>query len=358
MNETKTITINPGLLTNKKTKKNTSKLINKTLINRIKRKKVKKEEKPVKSDNKFDECDNFLSNILQKHPKTMKVHTPLDNYAYSPINKSVENLLFKPDNSDALNINYEIDTATPYGNLSRGLKPTLKKWKLGKKITFPTHVKEIVYSEVDEERRIAESEINKELNGKTEFSTDLLKSFQNQPEEKLTISNEDINIEAEVIGTPELNPIVLDILPEVPLELKLEPLVHIAQPLVQPLVQPRAQPSIRIKPNLREPEPEEQEERSRTVKLRYNLGKKKGGSDVGLIISNKTTRKNVTELIKQMKLTSCDTMKKELKKRGLINVGSTAPLEVVKKIYECSQLAGDICNENKEILMNNLLNDN
>ena len=101
----KIITINPELF--KRTKKLISpKTINKTLINRIREK--KKEQKIEKT---FDESNNFLSNILKKHPKTLKVHKPLNNYTQSPITKSVEDLLFKPDSKEMLNINYKIDTA-------------------------------------------------------------------------------------------------------------------------------------------------------------------------------------------------------------------------------------------------------
>jgi hypothetical protein len=93
----KIITINPELFKTK-TKKISPKLINKTLINRIKEKKKERihtrVEEPEKT--KFDESNNFLSNILQKS-KTLKIHKPLNNYSQPPINKSVENLLFKPD---------------------------------------------------------------------------------------------------------------------------------------------------------------------------------------------------------------------------------------------------------------------
>ena len=148
----KIITINPELLKTKtKTKKISPKLINKTLINRIKEKKKEKihrvKEEPEK--NNFDESNNFLSNILQKS-KTFKIHKPLNNYSQPPINKSVENLLFKPDSE----LTYKIDNEKPFGNLKKGLKPTLKNWKLGKKITFPTHIKDVKYSEEEEENKI------------------------------------------------------------------------------------------------------------------------------------------------------------------------------------------------------------
>jgi len=378
----KIITINPELLKTK-TKKISPKLINKTLINRIKEKKkvkIHRVKEPVPEKNKFDESNNFLSNILQKS-KTFKIHKPLNNYSQPPINKSVENLLFKPDSE----LTYKIDNEKPFGNLKKGLKPTLKNWKLGKKITFPTHIKDVKYSEEEEEKRILESELNKEINGKTEFSTDLLATFQN--EEKLVISDEDVRIEPEMIGLQVcLNPVELPSIDLNPIDLpiNLQPInlqpINL-QPELQPInLQPESkpesldeikfdkpfeikldlkpekptEPKIQIKPNL-EPE-EEIVNVNQTIKRRYIIGKK--GGQVGMIVSNKKTRKDISDRIKELRNTPIDKMKEALKKDMLIQVGSSAPNEVVRKIYEYSRLAGEVQNENKEVLMNNLLNDN
>ena len=51
-------------------------------------------------------------------------------------------------------------------------------------------------------------------------------------------------------------------------------------------------------------------------------------------------------------------MKKALKKQGLIQVGSSAPTEVIRNIYNNAQLAGIVFNENKDILLSNLIDDN
>lgn len=390
----KIITINPELLKTK-TKKISPKLINKTLINRIKEKKKEKKVQPYvkQTTDKFDESNHFLSSILQNHPKkTIKVHKPLNNYSQPPITKSVENLLFKPDNSEVVNINYKIDTEKPYGNMVGGLKPTLKKWKTGKKPMFPTHVKNVIYSEEEEEKRLLESEINKKINGKTEFSTDLLAKFQND-DDRIVISDEDAQIEPEIFDghvsekpldfQPVLQPIDLKPLDLQPLNLQpldlqpidIQPVIPVIQPVLQPidlkpldlqpLVQPNThfEPKIIIKPNLK-PEEEKLQENTeeelvhvnQTIKRKYLIGKK--GNKVGMIVSNKKTRKNISECIKEFKNTPIEKMKEELKKVGLIQVGSSAPNEVVRKIYEYSRLAGDVQNDNKEILMNNLLNDN
>jgi len=114
------------------------------------------------------------------------------------------------------------------------------------------------------------------------------------------------------------------------------------------------EPKIRIKPNL-EPE-EEFVNVNQTIKRTYVIGKKNG--KVGMIVPNKKTRKYIAGCIKELRNTPSSEMKEDLKKKGLIQVGSSAPNEVIRNIYEYSRLAGDVQNENTEILMNNLLNDN
>ena len=46
-----------------------------------------------------------------------------------------------------------------------------------------------------------------------------------------------------------------------------------------------------------------------------------------------------------------------LKKQNLIKIGSAAPADVVRQIYESALLAGEITNSNSDILLHNLLKD-
>ena len=95
---------------------------------------------------------------------------------------------------------------------------------------------------------------------------------------------------------------------------------------------------------------------NQTVKRKYQLGKK--NRELGLFIPNKKTQKEKMELIKKIKSTASEDMKKALKKQGLIQVGSSAPTEVIRNIYNNAQLAGIVFNENKDILLSNLIDDN
>ena len=96
----------------------------------------------------------------------------------------------------------------------------------------------------------------------------------------------------------------------------------------------------------------------RTIKKKYTLGKSDIKRKVAILIKNINTRKKVTDSHKELKTHQIDDIKKYLRNRGLIRIGNTTPHDVLRKIYESSILSGDITNNNKDILFQNLLNDN
>ncbi len=93
------------------------------------------------------------------------------------------------------------------------------------------------------------------------------------------------------------------------------------------------------------------------TKRKFTLGKSKIHRKVGVLIKDNKTRKKIIEAQKELKRTSMPDIKKYLKHHGLIKVGTTAPNDVLRKMYESSILAGDITNTNKETLIHNFVND-
>lgn len=95
----------------------------------------------------------------------------------------------------------------------------------------------------------------------------------------------------------------------------------------------------------------------RTIKKKYNLGKSSSTRKVGILIKDKTKRKQVIDAQRELKKESMSDVKKYLRSHGLIKAGSHAPTHVIRQMYESSMLSGDIMNLNKETLLHNCINE-
>jgi hypothetical protein len=95
----------------------------------------------------------------------------------------------------------------------------------------------------------------------------------------------------------------------------------------------------------------------RTIRKKYTLGKTKNNRSVGVLIKDRNTRKQVLTAQRELKKKSINDIKTYLKDHNLIKVGSNAPNDVIRKMYEASMLAGEITNSNSDILLHNLLKD-
>jgi uncharacterized membrane-anchored protein len=95
----------------------------------------------------------------------------------------------------------------------------------------------------------------------------------------------------------------------------------------------------------------------RTIRTKYTLGKTKNNRTVGVLIKDRNTRKQVLSAQRELKKKSVNDIKSYLKDHNLIKVGSNAPNDVLRKMYEASMLAGEITNSNSDTLLHNLLKD-
>jgi len=93
-----------------------------------------------------------------------------------------------------------------------------------------------------------------------------------------------------------------------------------------------------------------------TRKKKYILGKKKGSKQVGILLKNRETQKNVKAEVSSLKSKSIQEIKDYLRKKNLIKLGSESPNDVLRKLYEDSILSGDVENDNSENLLHNFLN--
>ena len=96
----------------------------------------------------------------------------------------------------------------------------------------------------------------------------------------------------------------------------------------------------------------------RTIRRTYKIGKSKIHPKISVLVSNRTIRNNITTKTQLLKQTPIQDIKTFLIKRGLIKVGTIAPNDVLRQMYESTTLlCGDVYNHNSETLLYNFLNE-
>ena len=95
----------------------------------------------------------------------------------------------------------------------------------------------------------------------------------------------------------------------------------------------------------------------KSICKKYTLGKSNILRKVSVLIKNNDTRKKIIIAQKELKKKSIHDIKKYLKEHFLLKSGSSAPNEVLRKMYESVMLSGDIINNNKETIVHNFMNE-
>jgi hypothetical protein len=218
---------------------------------------------------------------------------------------------------------YKVDNGLPYGCLKNGIKPGYKEWNKTQRNMVVTNPNLSVVIDPNISSNISERE-------------NRLQNLKNKIKEKqLVISNTNtntntINIEEGKQG----NPVVFEEntsleVPKIATETVNNP--ETVEPYKQIL--------------------------KRTIRKKYTLGKTKNNRTVGILIKDRNTRKQVLTAQRELKKKSVNDIKTYLKDHNLIKVGSNAPNDVLRKMYEASMLAGEITNSNSDTLLHNLLKD-
>jgi len=92
------------------------------------------------------------------------------------------------------------------------------------------------------------------------------------------------------------------------------------------------------------------------IKRKIKLGKDTKKNIVGILIKNRKTRKIISTEHAKLKLKSLVDIKKYLRDHGLLEIGSTAPMDVLHVMYENAMMSGKIKNNNEKTMLHNFVN--
>ena len=200
----------------------------------------------------------------------------------------------------------------PYGILKQGNKPTYRQWhNTTQKLHYSSPAKPLITIEQDD-TNVAERSRNLEM-----------------IKQKQTVAPPQTQIVAPIVQT-------------------------VAQTVAQQIVAPIIQPHISASRG-KGAEPPYKKRITKTTK--YKLGKTKGGNKVSVLIKNNQTRRKVQHEIGLLKQKTILEVKNHLREKNLLKIGSFAPSDVLRQMYEQSILAGDVENKSKDTLIHNFYND-
>jgi hypothetical protein len=92
-----------------------------------------------------------------------------------------------------------------------------------------------------------------------------------------------------------------------------------------------------------------------TKTIKHSLGK--SGKTVSILIKSSNTRKNIDAEKTILKQTSIHEIKKYLRDKNLIKIGSKGSNSLLREMYEQSVLTGDIINSNSDNIVHNFLHE-
>ena len=98
--------------------------------------------------------------------------------------------------------------------------------------------------------------------------------------------------------------------------------------------------------------------RKKIFKRTYHVGRCATKPLIGVLVSNRTVRNRISTDAQLLKQTPIHDVRKFLIKKGFIKVGTNAPNDVLRKMYESvSMVCGEIQNHNPENLLFNFIHD-
>jgi len=259
-----------------------------------------------------------------------------------------ENKIFMPNTNDVYKVNYKVEDDLPYGCLKNGKKKTYREWKelsnsntqdFPDIIRPPTPPKKNMFLEGVTPIKTIENQSNLTREERLDKIKNKLKKIQEQETQmKQQSLNEFKKIENQYISSLNINT------PEDKENFESK----------------ESDNTQNIEKMIKDYEDKKENEKikkylKKTIKRKFTLGKSDKLRRVSVLIKDRQTRKNIINTQKELKKTNIYDVKKYLRQHGIIKVGSTCPIDILRKTFESAMLTGEVTNINKETLLHNFL---
>ena len=226
-----------------------------------------------------------------------------------------------PVGGQPIQLHTKTTDSIPYGILKGGTKPSYRDWARTQRNYDVTNPQAAL--------TIQGLELNKEKNERENRLNNLREKLKQKQIEESINKSEDTMLTQNLIQKPEV---------------ELEPRVE--NEITQPVNNVGGGEIIAVKKITK-----------KTIKRKYTLGRSKIKKTISVLVKDRGTRKIVLAAQKDLKRKSINDVKEYLRDHNLIKIGSNAPNDVLRKLYESAMLAGEITNSNSEILLHNFSKD-